>query len=166
LILNDYTQNHLNDGLVTLITKDTSIPLPSYADRTTYICDPTTGQLSLPSSVSTTNTEGNVLTQKQIYSANALLQNQQAPKSDLSPGPFIQDVFALVPIKVSGYSIGQTFVEYGGTLQQQERAYFGPVNIHRMSVQLITDKGDVLDLNGANWSFGLVCQQLYHPPKS
>jgi hypothetical protein len=168
LILNDYTQNHLNDGLVTLITKDNSIPLPSYAERSTYVCDPVTGQLTLPSSVTNTNAAGNSLTQKQIYSANAILQNKQntAAQNLFSNGPFIQDVFALIPIKISGYSIGQVFVEYGGTLQQQERAYFGPVNIHRMSVQLITDRGDVLDLNGANWSFGLVCQQLYHPPKS
>lgn len=166
LVLNDYTQNHLNDGLVTLITKDTSIPLPSYAERSTYVCDPVTGKLTIPSSITNTNNSGNSLTQKQLYSANSILQNQQNETNLFSNGPFIQDVFAVIPMKVNGYSLGQVFVEYGGTLQQQERTYFGPVNIHRMSVQLITDRGDVLDLNGANWSFGLVCQQLYHPPKS
>jgi hypothetical protein len=166
LILNDYTQNHLNDGLVTLITKDTSIPLPSYAERSTYVCDPITGKLTLPNSITNTNSSGNALTQNQIYSANAILQNKASNINYLSNGPFIQDVFALLPIKLTSLNIGQVYVEYGGTMQQQERTYFGPVNIHRMSVQLITDRGDVLDLNGANWSFGLMCQQLYRPPKS
>jgi hypothetical protein len=30
-----------------------------------------------------------------------------------------------------------------------------------MSIKLITDKGNVLDLNGSNWSFTLLCEQLY-----
>jgi hypothetical protein len=169
LVLDDYTQNHLNDGLVTLITKDTSIPLPSYADRSTYVCDPITKKLTIPNSITTNNTNGNTLTQNQLYSANAILQNQQNISNTnqfLSKGPFIQDVFAMIPIKLTSLNIGQVFVEYGGTLQQQERAYFGPVNIHRMSVKLITDRGDILDLNNANWSFSLVSQQLYHPPQT
>jgi hypothetical protein len=169
LVLDDYTQNHLNDGLVTLITKDNSIPLPSYAERSTYVCDPITGKLSLPNSITNTNLTANALTQKQLYAANAILQSQHNNSTVnhfLSSGPFIQDVFAMIPIKLTSLNIGQVYVEYGGTLQQQERAYFGPVNIHRMSVKLITDRGDILDLNNANWSFALVCQQLYNPPQN
>jgi hypothetical protein len=30
-----------------------------------------------------------------------------------------------------------------------------------MSVKLVTDRGDVLDLNNSNWSFSLICEQLY-----
>jgi hypothetical protein len=41
------------------------------------------------------------------------------------------------------------------------RYYFGPVNIHRMTIKLISDKGNVVDLNNANWSFSFLCQQLY-----
>ena len=44
LCLDDYNQNHLNDGLITIANKDTSIPLPSYANRTDFQCDPTTGE--------------------------------------------------------------------------------------------------------------------------
>jgi hypothetical protein len=66
-------------------------------------------------------------------------------------------------MKLSGLKNGDTFVEYGGTLQNQERIYFGPVNIHRMTVRLLGDRGNVVDLNGANWSFSLICEQLYKP---
>jgi hypothetical protein len=64
-------------------------------------------------------------------------------------------------MKVSGLANGSSYVEFGGTLQNQERLYFGPVNIHRMTVKLVSDRGDIVDLNGANWSFSLICEQLY-----
>ena len=82
-------------------------------------------------------------------------------RSSYSAGPFSNDVFALVPMKVSGLANNSTYVEFGGTLQNQERAYFGPVNITRMAIQLMNDKGELVDLNGSNWSFSLICEQLY-----
>jgi hypothetical protein len=63
-------------------------------------------------------------------------------------------------MKVSGLAVGSSYVEFGGTLQNQERSYFGPVNISRMSVKLITDRGNLVDLNKANWSFSLVCESM------
>jgi hypothetical protein len=61
---------------------------------------------------------------------------------------------------------GDTYVELGGTLQNQDRIYFGPVNIHRMSIKLLNDKGEILDLNGADWSVQLICEQLYQSTPS
>ena len=72
----------------------------------------------------------------------------------------LRDIFAVVPIK-AGLNPGDIFVEFGGTLQAQERTYFGPVNISRLRVKLVTDKGDVINLNGAHWSFQLICETLY-----
>jgi hypothetical protein len=74
-------------------------------------------------------------------------------------------VFAFIPLRVSGLQNGQTFVETSGQLQQQERLFFGPVNISRMSITLYNDKGTVLDLNGTNFSFSFVCEQLYQKQK-
>ena len=73
----------------------------------------------------------------------------------------MQDIFGIIPVKTAGMSIGSVYVEFGGTLQQQQRLYFGPVNIHRMTIKLLNDRGNMVDLNGANWSFSLVCEQLY-----
>ena len=83
-----------------------------------------------------------------------------------SSGPFAKNVFALVPLKISGLKNNQIFVEFGGTLQNQQRTYFGPVNINRMTVKLMNDKGELVDLNGANWSFSFVCEQLYQQKKT
>jgi hypothetical protein len=71
------------------------------------------------------------------------------------------DIFGIIPIKTAGLQAGSTYVEFGGTLQNQERMYFGPVNIHRMTIRLLNDRGDLVDLNNTNWSFSLVCEQLY-----
>ena len=108
------------------------------------------------------------MTDAQIYTLNAINNTKvggnsigtSIPSSSYGSGPFVKDVFGLIPVKTSGLSTGSTFVEYGGTLQNQERSYFGPVNIHRMAVKMVSDRGDVVNLNRANWSFALVCEQL------
>ena len=169
ITLDDYNQNHLNDGLVTITTKETEIPLPSYANRTNYICDPITKELTYNT---TLRTDYSKLTQNQIYSltqiANSKNAANQVSEGEVSAknygsGPFAKDVFGIIPMKLSGLKNGDSFVEYGGTLQNQERVYFGPVNIQRMTVKLLGDRGNVVDLNGANWSFSLICEQLYRP---
>ena len=130
-----------------------------------YKCDPETGSIVISNIYNSTNY--NSLTNAQIYSANQILntQQQKSAKNIQSSGPFIQDIFGLVPVKINGLSYGQTYTEFGGTLQIQERIYFGPVNIRRMTVKLMSDKGNVLDLNGQNWSFSLIAEQLYNPNK-
>ena len=166
LCLDDYNQNHLNDGLVTITSTDTSIPLPSYAKKSNFICNPQ-GQLTYNTDELVDN---NKLTQAQIYSITQIANGQGSTTSNLTKsvstksygsGPFAKDVFGIIPMKVAGLANGSSYVEFGGTLQNQERSYFGPVNIHRMSVKLVSDRGDIVDLNGANWSFSLICEQLY-----
>jgi hypothetical protein len=171
LCIDDYTQNHLNDGLVTITSAEKSIALPSYADRTNFTCDPVTRSLTYNNNT----VDYSKLTQNQIYSLTQIANNKSSNSSNLTrgvkntsfgTGPYVQDIFGLVPIKTSGLQPGSTYIEFGGTLQNQERVYFGPVNIHRMSVKLVTDRGDIVDLNDVNWSFSLLCEQLYKPRPS
>jgi len=158
IVLDDYTQSHLNDGLVTLTPHENQITLPSYTSRNAIQCDPCGNSLISGSAV---GNNGNNLTQNQIYAANQVLLAAQNQVKTYSNGPFIQDIFGLIPMKVSGLAVGSFYIEFGGTLQNQQRLYFGPVNIHRMTIKLITDRGDTVDLNGSNWSFSFVCEQLY-----
>jgi hypothetical protein len=148
----------LNDGLITITQKDKNLSLPSYADRKKFICDPFTDR---PLNIGITAPASNSLTQNQLYSINQIINTQNTPKGYTNPGVYVKDIFALIPMKVSGMKPGDIYVELGGTLQNQNRLYFGPVNIHRMAVKLLNDRGEVLDLNGANWSLQLLCEQLY-----
>lgn len=161
LCLDDFNQSRLNDGLVTITDVDESIPLPSYAKRSNFFCNPATGEKVY------NNTAG--LTEKQVYAANeiansstnnALSVGSSVSTKSYGKGPYASDVFGLIPIKTSSLSSGQPYVEFGGSLQNQERSYFGPVNISRMSVKLVSDRGNSVDLNNANWSFSLICEQL------
>lgn len=166
IVLDDYTQNHLNDGLVTTTTPDLDVPLPSYANKRAIKCNPSTNN-SYVAGESPSSQNFNQLTNNALYSSNQILDNQnnKYKKNTFSNVPYVQDVFGLIPVKTSGLPNGASYVEFGGTLQLQERIYFGPVNIRRMTVKLLTDKGNVLDLNGQNWSFSLVAEQLYNPQK-
>jgi hypothetical protein len=56
---------------------------------------------------------------------------------------------------------GDMYVEFGGTIQDNKRIYFGPVNIDRMHIKLIDDKGYTVNLNGAEWSITLISENLY-----
>ena len=52
-------------------------------------------------------------------------------------------------------------IEFSGSLQDNARTYFGPVNIDKMRVKLLDDKGNVLNLNGCDWCVTLICDCLY-----
>ena len=167
LILDDYTVNHLNDGLVTITSADHSVPLPSYAARNNIRCaiPPTTNASSTMRTIGTApvGTTGNQLTANQIYAASQVISSQQAKTANPFTAPFTQDVFGIIPLRIQGLQPGQSYVEFSGTLQNQERIYLGPVNLRRMTVQLLNDKGTLLNLNGANWSMSFLAEQLYNP---
>lgn len=158
IVLDDFNQSHLNDGLVTITNSETDIPLPSYANRSIIECNPLTGETVFTGN---TNSTGNNLTQKAVYATNEKLNSRRNKTKNYSNGPFVKDIFGLIPMKTAGLANGSTYIEFGGTLQNQDRTYFGPVNIHRMGIKLMNERGDVVDLNGSNWSFSLMCEQLY-----
>jgi hypothetical protein len=160
--LDDYIQNHLNDGLVTITRKETALSLPDYSYATTQICDPITNKLT---SISTQQSNSDNVTNKQLYSLNQSIYSQQNAIKTYSPGPFIKDLFGFIPIKPPSKN-GDYYIEFGGSLQNQERLYFGPVNIRKMTIQLLNDRGDVVDLNNTNWSFSFICEQLYRASSS
>jgi hypothetical protein len=162
ILLNDYTQSHINDGIITPTQSILDIPLASYAVRNSTLlqCERNTTQKFIQNMQDPVTR--NNLTSKQVYSINQLLIAQNSVTIDpfrTSLGPNTQDIFAVIPLKLPAY--GQSFIEYGGTLQNQDRVYFGPVNLKRISISLLTDKGTIINLNNADWSIGINVEQLY-----
>ena len=170
LCVDDFNQNHLNDGMVTVASATRSFALPSYANKADYVCDPVTGLLTY-NATATNPVDHNRLTQKQLYSLTSLANSKQessiitsAPNvngKSYGTGPYAEDVFGFIPMKTAGLAPGAVYVDYGGTLQNQERTYFGPVNIYKLGIKLISNRGDVIDLNGSDWSFSFLVEQLY-----
>lgn len=100
------------------------------------------------------------LTQAQLYSINEINKNQNITNYR-SKAPTTSDILAIIPIKTSGVSTGTVLVEFSGSLQENIRTYFGPVNIERLAVKLLNDKGHVINLNGLDWVITLICDCLY-----
>ena len=68
-------------------------------------------------------------------------------------------MFAILPVKQQ--TKGTLYVDFIRQLRENKRTYFGPVDIERMRVRLLDDKGNTLNLNGGNWSITLQCELLY-----
>jgi hypothetical protein len=120
-----------------------------------YEADYTPTQIILPSAPRT-------LTQAQIYTINEINKNKNNMTNYLAKAPTSSDILAILPVKTStGVPTGSLLVEFSGSLQDNRRVYFGPVNIERMAVKLLDDKGNILNLNGNDWCFTLACESLY-----
>ena len=120
-----------------------------------YEQDYTNTQVVLPSAPRT-------LTNAQLYTINSINNNNNNLTNYLSKAPTSSDILAIIPVKTStGVPTGSLLVEFSGSLQDNVRTYFGPVNIERMAVKLLDDKGNVLNLNGNDWCVTLIAECLY-----
>ncbi len=120
-----------------------------------YEADYAPTQVVLPSAPRT-------ITQAQLYTINEINKNNNNLTDYLAKAPTSSDILAIIPVKTStGVPTGSLLVEFSGSLQNISRTYFGPVNIERMAVKLLDDKGNVLNLNGNDWCFTLICECLY-----
>ena len=99
------------------------------------------------------------LTIAQMHSINEINANRTKEELRNIP-PTMKNMFGMVPIR-RGDFLGPAFCENGGSLQSNERTYFGPVNVSRLHVKLLDDKGNTVNLNGCNWSFSMVAETLY-----
>jgi hypothetical protein len=120
-----------------------------------YEDDYSATQIVLPSAPRT-------LTRAQIYTINEINKNNNNLTNYLAKAPTSSDILAIIPVKTStGVPTGSLLVEFSGSLQDNSRVYFGPVNIERMAIKLLDDKGNVLNLNGNDWCCTFVCECLY-----
>ena len=42
-----------------------------------------------------------------------------------------------------------------------KRKYNGPVNINKLNIKLLDDKGNVVNLNGSEWALSMISTHLY-----
>jgi len=197
LVIDDYNQNHVNNGLVSITQFTSNLKIPSYySPDIPYTCstpeqqgnnlqrivneaniqsifdtqnsttsnglliagkyegDYNSTQIVLPSAPRT-------LTQSQIYTINEINKNRNNTTNYLSKAPTTSDILGILPIKTAGLNTGSLIVELSGSVQDNSRTYFGPVDIDRMCVKLMDDKGNILNLNGSDWCVTLICECLY-----
>ena len=176
LVIDDYNQNHVNNSLVSITeTTNSNIKLPSYySPDLPYVCSNTNIVssssdllIASKSNISYNNipvlvpSAPRTLTQSQIYTINEINKNKNNNTNYKSKAPTSPNILSILPIKNSGASTGALLIEFSGSLQDNARTYFGPVNIDKMRVKLLDDKGNVLNLNGCDWCVTLICDCLY-----
>lgn len=192
LILDDYNQNHINNGLISITQLSNSLPLPTYYTASQpYICTsnlPTIFDVDAIGNLSNTTSTNQVdlfnslqdklnvgtgqipqilasaprtLTQAQIYTVNEIIKNRNKTISFRAKAPNNSDTFAIIPIKYNGLSTGQLYSELSGQFQDNKRIYFGPVDIDRLRIRLLDDKGNTVDLHGGDWCITIISENLY-----
>ena len=189
LSIDEYNQNHINNGIVSISELSKKLKVPSYfppsdikvkctppvipnnnledlllnqgnnPDIGLLIADKINTNYS--NTVTVLPTEPRVLTQSQIYTMNEIVKNNKNTTNYRSKAPTNGDIFSVIPIKASTFNPGSLIVEMSGPLQDNIRSYFGPVNIERMRIKLLDDKGNILNLNGADWCVTLIAEMLY-----
>ncbi len=174
LVLDDYNQNHINNGLVTITELSKTLPLPSYyTSSQPYVCNGISNSSALVN-LSKDKVDFSVvqvpqvvpsaprtLTQAQIYTINEILKNRSKTTTFRSKAPTNSDTFAIIPLKYNGLVTGQLYTELSGQFQDNKRIYFGPVDIDRIRIRLLDDKGNVVNLHGADWCICLISENLY-----
>ena len=175
LVLDDYNQNHVNNGLVSITETSNTLSLPSYyRPDLPFTVQPPINEYNTniedygDSAIRTFKqlpimqpTSPRILTQSQIYTVNEIMKNRERTMTYRMRAPTSPDIFAMIPMKHGGMKIGDVYVEFGSSLQTNMRVYFGPVNIERIRIRLLDDKGNIINLNGIDWSVTLISENLY-----
>jgi hypothetical protein len=162
LVLDDFNQNHLNKGLVGITPTQKYIEVPSYWNTTLLTTEkcytPPFSHASAPSYIQNNPRK---LTQAQLYTLNQTTKARASNFITSISSPTTTDVLALIPLRlVNNLSPGQQIID-DFNLDEAKRVYFGPVDIERMRVRLVNDKGYTVNLNGNDWSFNLTATTLY-----
>jgi hypothetical protein len=182
LYLDEFNMNRINKGLVNIEDRETKLNLPEYYKTGNITTAPGPSfSVDKPECINDTLTIGNdcinetlpvsrpfytqdlprTLTQAQQYTVNEIIKTRKnSPNIKVMP-PSSSNLMGLIPVKPNGLEFGGVLVENANSLTFNTRNYFGPVDIERIEVKLLDDKGNLLDLNGAEWSFSIISTQLY-----
>ena len=154
IILDDFNQNRQNKGLINIgVPEDTHISLPSYYS----------GNIKLDCSGNLVNLDknkGKKFTQSQLYHMNQVLQNKNSVRQR-NYGKNSSEVLAILPIDMNSNIRQQPYTTFGANILLNERRYYGPVDITKMKVRLVDDKGNTVNLNGADWCMSIIVNELY-----
>lgn len=107
------------------------------------------------------NASGRTLTKNQLYSSlqvNNYRASFNETNSKLS-ADLINNVFAIVPFETKSLEWGSSM--FTSDKNKFKRKYNGPIDITKLNVKLLDDRGNLLNLNGADWSLSVISTHSY-----
>ena len=162
IVLDDYKNNRINCGVVSVTSTDTRLDTPYYYDGDIpceRIPDPFGGAndyitANIPSVPRT-------LTEAQLYTVNEIRRNRELTTVDRVAEPTASNVFAMIHFNKNGLAMGASITDTSPSIASYSREYFGPVTLQRLKVTLVDDNGFAVNLNGNDWSFTFSAESLY-----
>ena len=161
LLVDDYNQNHLSKGLVNIDTNKPFIKAPEYYNPQGRVG---TNDPNCTNPCPPLQSNNKTLTQSQAYTYNQISEYRSSFASNKNTrmnASTTTNIMAIIPLDIPGMSFGQIFTDNSSALEANIRSYFGPVNIEKMKIRLIDDRGKTVNLHGADWCFGLISEHLY-----
>jgi hypothetical protein len=162
LVLDDYKNNRINGGVVSVTNTETRLDQPYYYDAD-IPCESIPDPFGGPTDKITINipSEPRTLTEAQLYSINEIRRNRDFTRVDRVAEPTSSNVFAIINFNKNGLAVGSAISDSSPALAAYTRDYFGPVTLQRLKVTLVDDNGFVVNLNGNDWSFTFAAKALY-----
>jgi hypothetical protein len=179
LKVNDFQSNRITSGMTSLTNNQNKFKVPDYYNKikaSTPICREPDGSFIQKTNTAGANTmerscrkgtqnpnpivDGdNNLTNAQKYTAQQILISRKNLKQNRYFAPTDTDVLLRFP--VDGVDKTRTIPLIYENNDKQKRNYFGPVTLKRLHVSLLNDKGLPIDLNGMDFSFSIMVEQIY-----
>lgn len=153
LKLDDFNKNRVDKGISGVIQTDSKLNLPSYYNPSVMECIN-----SSTDEVGVTQQAPRTLTQAQLYSISEILSNRTKSRTRAS-APSTNNSLAIIPLR--NINRPNPFIDTSSLLLINKREYFGPVDISRMKVELLDDKGNYVNLHHSDWSFSILVDELY-----
>lgn len=164
IVIDDMNRNQSNKGLVQIKNDKEQIERKKYFknidNSLNCLTDDNFDSYANPSTTNNSYTASlgaqNGLTKNQLYSALQVNNYRATYRENASKltANLINDVFAIIPFETKSLVWGKSM--FTSDKNKFKRKYVGPVNISKMNVKLLDDRGNLMNLNGAEWSFSMI----------
>jgi hypothetical protein len=157
LVIEDYINNKPNNEIIATKTNTESYKLPKYWNKITMgkNCEPVIIKNNGCHLQKINYDLSSNLTQKQKYTVDQIKTEINNEKLDIYQSSIIKDVFAKIPVYYNNSMIyGQT-INMENIVDKYKRIYFGPVNLKKLKIKLLDERGNSINLNGMDFSFTL-----------
>jgi hypothetical protein len=148
LAIDDFNKNSVSRGLINIYDSKENVDMPSYYRSDLSMSDPT----FLCNGDKSGLTEAQACTIREIFLQNKTRENRISGLNQ-------SNIFARVQVNVS--KMYQVIFIANNVLRYNSRTYFGPCDISRMRITLYNDRGQVMNLNGQDFSFMMNVEELY-----
>uniref|UniRef100_A0AB39J6D7 Uncharacterized protein n=1 Tax=Florenciella sp. virus SA2 TaxID=3240092 RepID=A0AB39J6D7_9VIRU len=155
ITIDDMNKSQSNKSLVQINNTASQISRTNY-----YKNSPTDNELKCLNACNDISNSNTSLTKNQIYSVvqKNKYRTSYNDTNNLSAN-LINNIFAVIPFETKSLSWGSS--NFTSDKNKFQRKYNSPVDISKLSIKLLDDKGNLINLNGAEWSLTLISTQSY-----